>query len=141
MPGHRGRNYSRGGCERQSWFSGKPRLSEQLQERNRHVAQNSQEQDPIVAKAVRDAAFRQRLLSNPKAALQAEFGSALPPEVNIHIHVETPTDVHIVIPGEAPGVTELSDADLEQAVGGMMCKYTCCTCGASTHQTIVPWDR
>jgi hypothetical protein len=83
------------------------------------MGQDFQEQDPVVAKAMRDASFRQRLLSDPKATLQAEFGASIPPGVTIHIHEETPTDVHIVIPAETPGgMNDLSDADLEQAVGG-----------------------
>ncbi|HEY7349301.1 MAG TPA: NHLP leader peptide family RiPP precursor [Ktedonobacterales bacterium] len=104
------------------------------------MAQEHQQQDPIVAKAMRDTTFRQRLLSDPKAALQAEFGATVPPGVNIHIHQETPTDIHIVIPGEAQvGMSDLSDAELEQAVGGRPRDGVgggCCTCGASTHQTL-----
>jgi hypothetical protein len=101
------------------------------------MAQEHQKEDPIVAKAVRDASFRQRLLSDPKAALQAEFGTAIPPEVHIHIHQETPTDIHIVIPAEAPGgISELSDSDLELAVGGMTPRTNTCTCGSSTNQTL-----
>lgn len=101
------------------------------------MAQDPQQQDPIVAKAMRDPAFRQRLLSDPKATLQAEFGVPVSSEVTIHIHQETPNDIHIVIPGEAPGgVSELSDADLELAVGGMMPRTNTCTCGSSTNQTL-----
>ena len=104
------------------------------------MTQEYQEQDPIVAKAARDSVFRQRLLSDPKAALQAEFGATVSPEVTIHIHVETPTDIHIVIPGEAPGgMSELTDADLAMAVGGRLPEERqgtgCCTCGYSTAQT------
>src|SRR5579883_380921 len=81
----------------------------------------------IIDKAMRDEAFRQRLLSDPRGALQEAFGATIPPGVTIHIHEETASDVHIVIPGAkgAYGASqgkarELSDADLEVAVGGMM---------------------
>jgi hypothetical protein len=109
------------------------------------MAQENQEQI-IIEKAMRDASFRQRLLSDPRRALQEEFGITAPADVHIHVHEETPRDVHIVIPpAESGGMRELSDADLESAVGGMMIsgndKTNCCTCGASTAQTFSSWQK
>lgn len=99
----------------------------------------------ITDKAMRDEAFRQRLLRDPKGALQEAFGATIPAGMTIHVHEETASDVHIVIPGakgaygaSQGGVQELSDADLEVAVGGMMRRGNgtgCCTCGSSTAQS------
>lgn len=108
--------------------------------------ENRQLDQAIIDRAMRDEAFRQRLLRDPKGALQAAFGAVIPPGVTIHVHEETPQNVHIVIPGASGGygavqknVQELSDADLEVAVGGMMIRdgrTGCCTCGMSTSQSL-----
>lgn len=106
---------------------------------------NRQFDQAIIDKAMRDEAFRQRLLRDPRGALKDAFGATIPPGVTIHVHEETTSDVHIVIPGAkgAYGASqgnaqELSDADLEVAVGGMMRRgggTGCCTCGSSTAQS------
>lgn len=99
------------------------------------MAQGHQEQDPIIDKAMRDEAFRQRLLRDPKAALQ-EVGATIPPGITVHVHEETDTDLHIIIPGTAPGgMHELSEADLATVAGGRATRTDCCTCGSSTSQT------
>ncbi|HEU5374625.1 MAG TPA: NHLP leader peptide family RiPP precursor [Ktedonobacteraceae bacterium] len=110
------------------------------------MSQDNQKFDQaIIDKAMRDEAFRQRLLRDPRGALQDAFGAFIPASVTIHVHEETASDVHIVIPGakgaygaSQGNVQELSDADLEVAVGGMMAsggKTGCCTCGRSTAQS------
>jgi hypothetical protein len=109
------------------------------------MSQDNQKFDQaIIEKAMRDEAFRQRLLRDPKGALQEAFGAIIPASMTIHVHEETVSDVHIVIPGAkgAYGASqgsaqELSDADLEMAVGGMMRSggTGCCTCGRSTAQS------
>ncbi len=96
------------------------------------------EQDRVTARAIRDEAFRKRLLSNPKAALQ-ELGVTVPANITVHVHEETSSNVHIVIPGAAPGGRELSGEELEHVAGGMRMERggtSCCTCGSSTSQTI-----
>ena len=103
------------------------------------MAQEHREQDTITAKAMRDEAFRQRLLRNPKGALQ-EIGAAVPPGITVHVHEETDTDLHIIIPGAAPGgMHELSESDLETVVGGLARqgpgRTDCCTCGTTTAQS------
>jgi Nitrile hydratase, alpha chain len=74
----------------------------------------------IITKAMKDDAFRQRLLSNPRETLEREVGMIIPQGVTLQMHEDTPTTHHLVLPmkpavGEA---VELSDAQLEQAVGG-----------------------
>lgn len=109
------------------------------------MAQEHREQDTITAKAMRDEAFRQRLLRDPKAALQ-EIGAAVPPGITVHVHEETDTDLHIIIPGAAPGgMRELSEAELELVAGGRPpstsnCTSSC-TCGSTTNQTITSLQK
>jgi hypothetical protein len=77
-------------------------------------------QEQIVARAMKDEAFRQELLSNPKAAVERGLGITLPQGTNIQVHEDTPDTVHIVLPMKVQSgePRELSDAELEQAVGG-----------------------
>jgi len=77
-------------------------------------------QEQIVAKATQDEAFRQELLSNPKAAVERGLGITFPQGTNIRVYEDTPDIVHIVLPMKVQSgePRELSDAELEQAVGG-----------------------
>ena len=57
----------------------------------------------IVAKAWRDPAFKQQLLANPRATMQAELSLIdssifLPTALQIHVHEETPNLYHLVLP-------------------------------------------
>lgn len=111
------------------------------------MSQNNRQFDQaIIDKAMRDEAFRQRLLRDPRGALQDAFGASIPAGMTIHVHEESASDVHIVIPGaqgaygaSQGNVQELSDAALEVAVGGMRKGGAggtgCCTCGSSTAQS------
>ena len=77
-------------------------------------------QQQIIARAMKDEAFRQRLLSNPKETLEREFGITLPQGVTIQVHEDTPATLHLVLPIKQPlgAMQELSDAELEQVGGG-----------------------
>ena len=76
-------------------------------------------QEQIMARAMKDDAFRQQLLSNPMGVLERELGITLPQGMTIQVHEDTPTTVHLVLPPERSGQPqELSDAELEQASGG-----------------------
>ena len=83
------------------------------------MSQQNTIQEQIIARAMKDEAFRQSLLSNPKAAIEGELGITVPAGVTIAVHQDTPTTLHLVLPMRAPeGGAELSDAELEQATGG-----------------------
>lgn len=77
-------------------------------------------QQQVMDRAMKDEAFRQMLLSNPKGTLERELGLALPAGVTIQVHENTPTVLHLVLPiQEQTGVPQdLSDAELEQVIGG-----------------------
>jgi hypothetical protein len=67
----------------------------------------------ILHKATTDAQFRQTLLANPKGAIAAECGITFPETVIIHIHEETPTSLHLVVPTPSGSSDELSDEELD----------------------------
>jgi hypothetical protein len=52
----------------------------------------------LIAKAWEDEAFKQELLSNPKAAIEEALGVSLPEGIEVYVHEQTPTAVHLVLP-------------------------------------------
>ena len=78
-----------------------------------------QQMSAIIAKALKDEAFRGRLLSNPKATVEQE-GITLPPGMNVHVYEETSTTIHLVLPKKPPTgeLQELSDEELKEVAGG-----------------------
>ena len=74
----------------------------------------------IIAKAMKDEAFRQHLLTNPKQALERELGLAFPPGVTVQVHEEMPATLHLVLPMKplASALSELSDEELKEVSGG-----------------------
>jgi hypothetical protein len=69
----------------------------------------------LVARTWSDPAFKDRLLAAPGPAL-AEQGIAVPPDVEVRVHENSPTVVHLTLP-PAPG-EELSDEQLDAVAGG-----------------------
>jgi hypothetical protein len=78
----------------------------------------------LVARAWGDEAFKQRLLADPAPAL-AEQGIPIPPGVEVRMHENTASVVHLTLP-PAPS-DELSDEQLDGVTGGD---------GASTASTV-----
>ena len=68
----------------------------------------------IIDRAVNDADYRAKLLGNPRAAVGDELGVAMPDKLAIHVHEESPTDAHIVLPPSS----DLSAEELHNAAGG-----------------------
>jgi hypothetical protein len=79
----------------------------------------------IIAKAWQDAAFRARLLADPKAVYGEELakiqpGATLPATLSIQVVEETPTTLYLVLPIDpdaAEGV--LTEEELEAIAGGI----------------------
>ena len=75
----------------------------------------------LIAKSLEDEAFRQRLIEDPKAAVERELGKRLPEEVRVVALEETQDTIYLVLPS-TPMVgredEELSDQDLESVAGG-----------------------
>lgn len=76
---------------------------------------------PLAAKvyerAWSDAAFKQRLMTQPRQAFIEATGVTPPASLNLVAHEDTPQLLNVVVP-HTPPAGELSDADLEQVAGG-----------------------
>ena len=68
----------------------------------------------ILGKAAQDAAFRVRLLSDPKGAIEHELGVTIPASLSVEVHEESDATAHLVLP---PG-SKLSEGDLQAVAGG-----------------------
>ncbi|HZQ07057.1 MAG TPA: NHLP leader peptide family RiPP precursor [Anaerolineae bacterium] len=56
------------------------------------------EMHEIISRAWTDEAFKQKLLAEPKKTMEAELGVTLPEEIEIFIHEQTPTQLHLILP-------------------------------------------
>ena len=65
-------------------------------------------------KATEDEAFRARLLADPKGTVAAETGVEFPADYTLHVHEETATDAHMIL----PTTSQLSPEDLQAVTGG-----------------------
>ena len=54
--------------------------------------------DVLVSRASRDSDFRERLLRTPKETIEAEFGVRLADDHAIHVHEDSYTATHLVLP-------------------------------------------
>ena len=71
-------------------------------------------QSQIIAKATEDEAFRARLLSDPKGAVERELEIAIPEGFTVQVHEESATAAHLVLPPPA----RLSEGELGTVAGG-----------------------
>lgn len=67
----------------------------------------------LAHRAAEDDGFRERLVGDPKAAIEDALGLPVPDAVSVSVHQETATTVHLVLPP-----VQLEDADLETLTGG-----------------------
>jgi hypothetical protein len=87
----------------------------------------------LVERSLADDAFRQRLLADPKAAVEEELGTSLPEEVRVTAVEESADTIYLVLPFVSMGdqdVGELSDRELETVAGGWDAQTAGYTCGS-----------
>ena len=75
----------------------------------------------LIEKSVEDDVFRQRLLADPKGAVEQELGTRLPEGVQVRAVEETQDTIYLVLPGAPRAGREgeaLSDQELESVAGG-----------------------
>ena len=73
--------------------------------------------EKLVAKTEEDTEFRSQLLANPKSALKEVFDIEVPDDFNVVVHEDDARTAHLVLPASG----ELTDAQLQQAAGGIFC--------------------
>ena len=67
----------------------------------------------IAMKAAEEDDFRARLIADPRATVEEEAGIRFPDDYRIHVHEETATDAHVVLPPKP----ELSREQLDRIAG------------------------
>ena len=73
----------------------------------------------IIAKAWKDEAYKQELLTNPQAVLSREFGVNFPEQVKIQVLEENSSSLYFVLPMSPMTIAaELSEEQLEVIAGG-----------------------
>jgi len=76
----------------------------------------------IVARAWADEGFRERLRTDPHAAVADETGFDVPESIEIEVLEETPEKAYLVIPMNR---VEIADEQLEAAGGEDYCSNLC----------------
>ncbi len=87
------------------------------------IPSRSEVEAVIAERIAADPAFRDTLLADPRAVLSEVVGFDIPANVQVVLHEESLTQIHLTIPSSA----ELSEADLELVAGGM-CWSDGCGC-------------
>ena len=82
-------------------------------------------QSRVIGQAMSDPAFRKRLLADPARTLRGA-GVEVPEGVTIEVVEDTATRVHLVLPSN-PTDGSVTEAELEQAVGGLVRTAQPCT--------------
>ena len=88
----------------------------------------------LIEKSLEDESFRQRLIEDPKGAVEQELGTRLPEEVRVVAVEETAETINLVLPGTPMAGREggeLSDRELESVAGAgtwgdASCEGTAC---------------
>ena len=99
--------------------------NENFQEKDRAApVTRSQFEAEIIAKAWQDPEYKKRLLATPKQVFEEEMqkirpGAKLPGKMQIHVHEETPSVIHISLPANPQDFSgTLDDEYLDEVAGG-----------------------
>jgi hypothetical protein len=76
----------------------------------------------VIQRSIEDESFRQRLIEDPKAAVEQELGARLPEQVRVVTVEESADTIYLVLPSSTPMAggegEELSDQELDLVAGG-----------------------
>jgi hypothetical protein len=81
----------------------------------------------LIARAGQDADFKSKLLGNPKATIEQEFGIELPAEMTVTVMVDTPTHLHFVLPVNR---LILNEERLTIGAGTIVAGCSCSSCNS-----------
>ncbi|MBD2299664.1 NHLP leader peptide family natural product precursor [Nostoc sp. FACHB-87] len=70
----------------------------------------------LIAKAIEDPAYKERLLSDAKAVVEKELGTNLPSGVTIEVVQQSSNQLYLLLPPEID--ENISDEELEAVTGG-----------------------
>ncbi|HEY7122988.1 MAG TPA: NHLP leader peptide family RiPP precursor [Ktedonobacterales bacterium] len=90
----------------------------------------------VQARAIKDAGFRQALVSHPREVLSREFNLPLAETVTIRVVEDTPNTLTLLLPPQEISFEELSDVELEEAANANVCVTTTDTTNIFTHTTL-----
>ena len=87
----------------------------------------------LIEKSLEDESFRQRLIEDPKGAVEEELGTQLPEGVRVVTVEESADTIYLVLPGTSMAGEEdgeLSDQQLGSVAGGItsggpLASFTC----------------
>jgi hypothetical protein len=85
----------------------------------------------LIEKSLQDESFRQRLIEDPKGAVEQELGTQLPEEVRVVSVEETQDTIYLVLPGTPMAgreSVELSDQELDAVAGAGTWGEGSCMC-------------
>ncbi|MBN1139476.1 MAG: NHLP leader peptide family RiPP precursor [Anaerolineae bacterium] len=90
------------------------------------VEADEDEEEAVVRRALQDEGFKQRLLAEPKDALEELFGFCLPAGAEIRVLEETPQSWYFVCPPQLElAADEMADWELEAVAGGRSSSVCC----------------
>jgi hypothetical protein len=86
---------------------------------------NIPELDRIAERADRDAAFKDWLLHDPRAAVEDHAGGKLPPTCTVHVREAAPNTIYLYLADSPGSLEELTDDALEAVSGGVLRFFAC----------------
>lgn len=91
---------------------------------NTFFAAGKEKYEALMERAAIDGAFRDSLINDPRATLEAFLGTELPETLSVAF-VENQADATIVLPDYVDESAEISEAELEAVAGGVASTPMC----------------
>jgi hypothetical protein len=116
------RDGSRPKQRRRSWVVGDRAKGEQVMSEASAGGGRAEMERRLVERSLQDESFRQRLLDEPKGAIEGELGTQLRESIEVRVVEESADTIYLVLPSASPFVGEggeLSDEKLDAVAGGL----------------------